>query len=80
MIVRNLTTLMPLVVTELFRMRDRSPQVTFSPHVTQSKLSRRSEKSRVSVADLSSALTREYLVSLGYRKTLESFVKEDSVF
>ena len=34
---------------------------------------------KVSVADLSSALIREYLLSLGYRKTLESLAKEDSL-
>ena len=37
------------------------------------------DPNKVSVSDLSAALVREYLVSKGYRKTLEVFGTEDSV-
>jgi hypothetical protein len=68
----------------------RSPKVSFDDRLASPKMpplprvgssARRVDNApvKVSVADLSSALIREYLVTLGYRKTLESLVKEDFI-
>lgn len=56
-----------------------TPPLAPQPQPRSSYSARRRERDpmKVNVADLSSALIREYLVSLGYRKTLESLVKED---
>lgn len=54
-----------------------TPQLSPQSPTRSIHSARSNDPLRVSISDLSSALVREFLLSSGYRKTLESFAKED---